>query len=270
MGRAEIRRFQRGVKKMENKKQLSPEKIYELLADAGYTKHLGGLKATRELADLCNVNRDRYVLEVGCGIGKTACYIAKRYGCRVIGIDICEGMIDRSNERAKREGVADRVEFRVADAQNPPFEDDFFDAVIGEEIATLLDKRRAVSEYMRVTKPGGYIGLNEITWIRTPPPTEMAEYLSRVYGFRGEILTSDGWEELLQDTGLREIVVRTHKVNPLSETLDGFKDLLRAWDRALSLYIRSSAFRRFMKEGLSLSTKKVFEYVGYGIYVGRK
>jgi arsenite methyltransferase len=45
----------------------------------------------------------------------TPCYVAKKYGCRVVGVEIYEKMIDRAEERAKRDSVADRVEFRVAD-----------------------------------------------------------------------------------------------------------------------------------------------------------
>jgi len=98
---------------MENKEQLSPEAIYELVADVGFRKyfHLGGLDATRVLIELCHIDRDKYVLDVGCASGKTACYIAKNYGCKVVGVDILERMIDRSNERAKRECVEDRVRF---------------------------------------------------------------------------------------------------------------------------------------------------------------
>ena len=99
---------------MVNKKQLSPEEIselepsyFELQAYWGATKHMGGLRATKELIELCHINKGKYVLDVGCGVGITPCYIAKRHGCRVVGVDISEGMIDWSNERAKREGVED-------------------------------------------------------------------------------------------------------------------------------------------------------------------
>jgi len=108
----------------KNKKQSSPKEIsepepsyyyFELEAYWG-TKHMGGLKATEELIELCHINKGKYILEVGCGVGITACYIAKRYGCRVVGMDISERMIDKSKKRAKREGVEDRVKFTVADA----------------------------------------------------------------------------------------------------------------------------------------------------------
>ena len=248
-----------------------PFDIFELYADLDLTKHIGGLKATRELIELCHIDKGKYILDVGCGVGATPCYLAKMHGCRVVGVDITERMIDRSNERAKREGVEDKVEFRVADVQNLPFEDDLFDAVVGESITSFPeDKERAVSEYVRVTKPGGYVGLNEAIWIKTPPP-ELAEYLSRIAG--AEITTSNDWEELLEGSGLRDIVVRTHKTNVLDEFSRirryGLKDFSRAWYRLLSLYITSPALRRLIKETLA-TPKNLIKYMGYGIYVGRK
>jgi len=271
---------------MESRKQPSHEEIselelsyFELQAYWGVTKHMGGMKATRELVELCRIDEAKYVLEVGCGAGITPCYIAKRYGCRVVGVDVSQRMIDRSKERARKERVEDRVRFRVADAQNLPFEEGFFDAVIGEFVTMFPeDKQRAVSEYVRVTKPGGYVGLNEGTWVKTPPPTELVEYLSRATGARLE--TSDGWKELLEASGLREIGVRTYRVNMLKEWIGeirrwDLRDYLGAWYRFLSLYTASPAFRRVIREkylhGLSLRASLGFlEYMGYGIYVGRK
>ena len=94
--------------------ELSPEEVsalelsyFGLQAYWGVTKHMGGLKATRELIELCHIDEGKYVLDVGCGIGITPCYLAKRYGCRVVGVDISQKMVDRSKERAKREGVED-------------------------------------------------------------------------------------------------------------------------------------------------------------------
>lgn len=120
--------------------------------------YIGGLKATKELIELCHINEGKYVLEVGCGVGITSCYIAKMYGCRVIGVDISERMIKRANERARGEGLGNRVRFVVADVQNLPFRDGLFDAVIGESVTAFPDdKQRAASEYVRVTKPEGYV-----------------------------------------------------------------------------------------------------------------
>lgn len=65
------------------------------------------------------------------------------------------------------------------------------------------------------------------------------------------------------------MVVRSYKVSALSSWRDGLEDMVRVWHRVLYLYIRSSTFRRFIRETLSLP-KNLFDYFGYGIYVGRK
>lgn len=264
---------------MENKKRLSPEEIsesyFEMQAAFGFTKHVGGLKATRELIELCHIDKDKYVLEVGCGVGKTSCYIAENQGSRVVGVDIIEGMIDRSKEKAKRKGVEDRVEFRVADAQDLPFENDLFDAVIGESIIAFpKDKQRAVDECARVTKPGGYVGLNEVTWVKAPP-AELVRYFSHITGAKPE--TSNGWKELLESSGLTEIEARVREISALDQWINEIKgldirDWSRAWYRLLSQLIANPAYRRFAREALSVPKNifGLFKYMGYGIYVGRR
>lgn len=92
-------------------------------------------------------------------------------------------MVERSKERAKRERVAGRVKFKVGDAQELPFEDNFFDVVITESVTAFpQDKQKAVNEYARVTKPGEYIGLNESTWLKVPPPPELIAWASQDLG----------------------------------------------------------------------------------------
>lgn len=260
---------------MRARQELEPQPYFELQAAFGFTKHTGGLNATKELIELCHIDKGKYVLEVGCGVGKTSNYIAENQGSRMVGVDISEKMIARSKTNAKRKGVEKRTEFRVADVQDLPFEDATFDAVIGESVTAFpQDKQRTVSEYVRVTKPEGYVGLNETTWVKAPPP-ELAEYFSRLSGAKPE--TSDGWKELLEGSGLTDIVARTYKISALDQWINEIRglditDYLGAWFRFLSLLIKSPACRRWAREALSMpkSIFKIFECMGYGIYVGRK
>jgi arsenite methyltransferase len=261
---------------MKSKNQSAPEKPYfEVQAYWGMTKHMGGLKATEQFVDLCHITHDKYVLVVGCGVGVTPCYLAKKYGCWVVGVDLSPKMVERSKERAKREDVDDRIEFRVADAQNLPFKDATFDAIICESVNAFIDdKPKAISEYVRVIKPGGYLGLNEVTWLKAPPQ-ELAAYLYRVMG--AEFLSSDSWKGLLVDSGLGEIVVRVNKTNALSQWTSEVRqfeisDFIKAWSRYFYLLFKSPAARRFTKEALSFpkSIFSLFQYFGYGLYAGRK
>ena len=52
------------------------------------------------------------------------------------------------------------------------------------------DKQKAVNEYVRVTKPGGYVGLNESTWLKFPPPPELVAWASQDLGANVKPLTT--------------------------------------------------------------------------------
>src|SRR5512139_985448 len=184
-------------------------------ATVGVTKHNGGFAATDELLALCHVQDARQVLNVGCGIGVGSVYIAKKYGCRVVGVDISDKMIEWSRLRAKEEKVEDKVEFRVADVLDLPFEADRFDAVIVESmLAFVEDKPRAIRELVRVTRPGGYVGLNETFWTEEPAP-EMVDRVKVAVG--SAIPTIETWQALWEACGLEDRVVSIHQIDGRQE-----------------------------------------------------
>ena len=254
------------------------QSFFDYAAEVGLTKHFGGLEKTEKLLKLCQVGKDSYILDVGCGAGQSSCYIAKKHGCKVVGVDINEMMIERSKERAEREGVETTVEFRVADAQDLPFDDNVFDAVITESVTVFPeDKQRAVSEYKRVTKPGGYVGLNEGTWLKTPPPPEVVAWTSQDLGASVKPLTPEEWAGLLEGAGLTEIAVEVSEINTRVEAKGlvrryGYGGMLKSMFRGLSMYARNSDYRRFVKGVRSggITPDNLTEYFGYGIYVGKK
>ena len=256
----------------------SAEQFFDFAAEVGFTKHMGGIEATEALVELCHIEEGTYVLDVGCGAGTTAAYLVQRHGCRVVGVDILPRMVDRARETAQREGVTDRTEFRVANAQDLPFDDETFDAVITESVAAFPeDKQRAANEYARVTKRGGYVGLNESTWLQPSPPPEIVAWASQEVGAQVKPLTPDEWVALLEGAGLEEVVTRVHHVETRDEAgrmmrRYGCLGMLRVWWRMLRLYVKNAAYRRFLKrirQG-GITPKNLDDYFGYGLYVGRK
>jgi ubiquinone/menaquinone biosynthesis C-methylase UbiE len=243
-------------------------------SEAGITKHLGGSGATKELIELCRISEGKYVLDVGCGIGITASLLAKK-GCRVAAVDISEKMVHWAKETAKEEEVGGMVEFFVADAKSLPFEDNTFDAVICESVlAFVSDKKKALDEFVRVTKPGGYIGLNESIWLKTPTK-EVVEYFFRFNA--STFLYSDEWVEMLKESGLHDIVVRTYRLTAMKEFIDrvtliGFRRVIRGWVRVISKLISDAEFRKALKGSLPTSgdAADFMKYTGYAIYAARK
>jgi SAM-dependent methyltransferase len=257
------------------KRDLSdPEMTYfDLQAYVGATKHMGGLETTKELVELCHIGEDTYVLDVGCGVGATACYLAETLGCRVVGVDLRESMVARSSERAQRLGLTKWVEFRVADAQDLPFDDERFDVVLCESVATfVVDKQQVVNELARVVRPGGHVGLNEEIWLRTPPD-DLAAFVKRTWDIEPEILSADDWRALLEHSGLTDVTARRYEFDARREASQvkryGPGDMLRSVYRTLALYVRNATFRSYMKDRRRLP-RNMFEHFGYVILVGKK
>jgi len=180
-------------------------------------------------------------------------------------------MVEWANRRARWRGVKDKVEFRIADVQSLPFEDNLFDVAIGEAVISFVeDKRKAIEECVRVVKRGGYVGFNEPTWIKEPP-LNIVEYYFHATGARPE--TPEGWMELLKVFGLRDITMRTYRLSFLSKLdemrMYDLRDFLRTTYRFLSLYVKNPDFRKYVKE-VSRLPRNILEYLGYGIYVGRR
>jgi arsenite methyltransferase len=252
--------------------------FFDFAADVGLTKHIGGVEATEELIQLCHINQDQYVLDVGCGVGVTPCFLAKRVGCRVMGVDISSRMVERSLERTRRERVTDLVEVREADAQDLPFEAGLFDAVITESVTAFpADKQKAVNEYARVTRPGGYVGLNESTWLKVPPPPEIVAWASQDLGANIKPLIPADWAGLLESAGLTGIMAKTYQIKTRDEERGilqryGLGGLLGILARMLSLYFRNPAYRKFVKEAsqAGIMPDNLSEYFGYGLFVGQK
>lgn len=253
-------------------------KFFDFAAEVGLTKHIGGLAATQSLIHLCQIDQDSYVLDVGCGVGVTACYLARKTGCKVMGIDIVEGMIERSHQRARKMGLTGQVDFRLADVQDLPFENDSFTVVISESVTAFPpDKAKAVSEYHRVLKPGGYVGLNESTWLKFPPPQEMVEWVSRDIGMSAVPLPANEWEKLLLDAGFSEVFAEIDEVDVKDESRGIFKrygcwGMLGVIGRTFGLYLRSPEYREFVKgtREQGVIPKDVNLYFGYGLYTGKK
>jgi arsenite methyltransferase len=244
----------------------------DMQAYVGITKHIGGRAATDELLTLCHVARAREVLVVGCGIGVSCAYIAQKHSCHVAGVDISEKMIEWSHKRAREERVEDKVEFRVADVLNLPFDNDRFDAVLVESvIAFVEDKARAIRECVRVTRPDRYVGLNESFFTVAPTP-EVGEIVRRELGV--DIPLVQTWQALWEASGLRDRVVNLHPINARHEIRDrlqwiGARWTLEALGRLFRLYLTQSEARQSLKAQFGSSAGSL-STMGYGIFAGRK
>lgn len=252
---------------------------FELQASWGFTKHLGGMLATDALLAHCGVGDDTRLLEIGCGVGITACHAAQDFGCRVVAVDLSERMIAWARRRVDRLALAHKISLATADARRLPFPDESFDAVICESVLAFVpEPGAALAEFARVTRPGGSVGVTEGVW-RKPPPLELEAYLVRATG-GAHFLSTDAWTALVRNAGLTITAAECRRLSALAQWRDDLArlsrsdlgDYARAWRALLTGLVTSPALRGYVASVWPTSPAifRMFDWFAYGIFVGRK
>lgn len=109
------------------------------------------------------LKKPKRIVDVGCGIGGSSRYLARKYGAECKGITLSPVQAQRAQALAAAEGLADQVSFQVADALDQPFPDGHFDLVWSMESGEHMpDKTKFVGELARVAAPGATIII--VTW----------------------------------------------------------------------------------------------------------
>jgi SAM-dependent methyltransferase len=129
------------------------------------------------------------VLEVGCGSGAVSRWLAQRTeGTNpIVAVDINRYLLREAAALAAREGLADRIELREANAEALPFGDASFDAALSVTLLEEVDADRALAELARVVRPGGRVGVvvraaDVPFWYNLPLPHEVKAKAERVTG----------------------------------------------------------------------------------------
>jgi ubiquinone/menaquinone biosynthesis C-methylase UbiE len=109
------------------------------------------------LCEAVDVQPGQSVLDVATGSGNTAIAAARRFA-HAAGVDYVPALVARGQERAACEKLT--IDFKEGDAENIPYPDASFDAVLSTFGAMFApNQERAASELLRVCKPGGKIGM---------------------------------------------------------------------------------------------------------------
>jgi ubiquinone/menaquinone biosynthesis C-methylase UbiE len=125
--------------------------------------HTRGILATGELARATGVDASTRMLDVGCGIGGPARYLAATFGCSATGVDLSPSFIDAAKYLTARCGLSDRVTFQAGDALRLPFDDGSFDVVFLQHVAMNIEDRAALyAEAHRMLTPGGRAAIHDV------------------------------------------------------------------------------------------------------------
>jgi len=146
------------------KNALASEDILSIENLAPYDEmHIGGRAATEYFTTQLQIESGMSLLDIGCGIGGAARYIASTTGAHVTGIDLTPDFCKLAMELAEKTGLAGRVHFDTGSALNLPYDDNKFDAAYTIHAAmNISDKRRLYTEIFRVMKSGSIFGIYDV------------------------------------------------------------------------------------------------------------
>lgn len=234
--------------------------------------HPGGFGATWKLAEACKIHQDSKVIDIACGKGTTAIYLAKKYGCKVVGVDISADLIEQARKNVQRKRLTDLVSFQVADAVNLPFEDNKFDVAVSQAMLVLIDNRKKViQEALRVIKPGDCAGWVELSWKKQPTQEFLDTLANKICAYCIlNVNTFEGWELVFKEAGVKKLDINQFANNPkggVSSMLadEGFINFLKIMGK----YILNPQIRKRMQM-LDNFFKVNNDFFGYGIYVTKK
>ncbi|MEW1639853.1 class I SAM-dependent methyltransferase [Streptomyces sp. NPDC093801] len=194
----------------------------------------GGKRTIRRIATRLGIGPHTRVLEIGSNTGFTSMELAKITGCTAVGIDVNAAAVAEANRKRSQlpQRIADRLSFSVGDACAIPFGDAEFDVIVcGGANTFVQDRATALSEYLRVLRPYGFVSVTNL-YYRKAPDEQLLTDLRDVLGFDVppyglqdwlKVLAPAEWE--LYDLETTDLVARPDKV------VEAYADALCSSDR---------------------------------------
>ncbi|MEN6337414.1 MAG: class I SAM-dependent methyltransferase [Phycisphaerales bacterium] len=205
------------------------------------------IKLVEHLAARLEIARGHRVLDIGSGLGGSACWLAKTFGCSVLGLTLSPVQVQGAQKRAQEEGVSQLVSIREHDANKLDLPAGSFDRIwIIECSEHIHDKQAFFRDCARLLSPGGRLGL--CVWLKGDARGSESEGLVREVCeamLCPSLLTMDEQVAMLEQAGFGDIAaddITTH-VQP---TWEHCSKLVSNPLAKMFLFTKGSKLRRFV------------------------
>ncbi len=163
-----------------------------------------------ELLRWGEVDTAKQILDVGCGVGGSARYLAKKFDAKVLGLTLSPVQAERAAMYTEQVNLTDQVEIRAQDMMTLTEADGQFDFIWSLESAEhIADKKGLLEIFHKLLKPGGKFLM--ITWChRDVPPTlterekNVIENICELYHLPPMISPKD-YEDMIQALDFQNI-----------------------------------------------------------------
>ena len=125
--------------------------------------HIGGRMATANLIEQLDITEQGHILDVGCGLGGAARFVADKYNIQVTGIDLVHEYIETGKVLCTWVNLNNRITLEHGSALSMPFQDDSFDGGFMLHVGmNIEDKAQLFTEIYRVLRSGSSFGVYDI------------------------------------------------------------------------------------------------------------
>ncbi len=228
----------------------------------------GGKTALRLAIQNSFINQHSKVLDVGCNTGYCAFEIAHLTKCQVTGIDINSNMIASAERYRKKDPLRNLTVFKVADGTKLPFADAMFDVTFsGGSTAFIKNKKKALAEYIRVTKPWGFI--TDINFFyRQEPPKKLITELNDLLEIQIKPWGYEYWDKIYASCGLENYYRYARPVALVSE--GQIKQYVQMLIRGQNIPQSAKTVVADRLNKVMRLFNKNHEFLSWGVFVNRK
>jgi len=232
-------------------------------------------RLTRQMADWAQLRSETRVLDIGCGIGGPACFLAREVGCPVTGISTSNVGVEIAASRAEAQGLTDRVQFFERDAMANGFSAESFDCAWIMESSHLMERKDLlVAESARVLRPDGVLVLCDVVLRRTIPFQYLVrnlsefENLNAVFG-KQNVELLDTYMQLAENSRLT--MLRNEDMSDaVFPTLEHWRHNAESHRGELKKLIGQEYLAQFLRACTFLERLWKEGLLGYGMMLARK
>lgn len=133
------------------------------------------------------------ILDIATGTGDFALEALAIQPDKITGVDISEGMLAFGVEKIKKLGLEDKIELKMGDSENLPFEDNSFDAItVSFGVRNYENLEKGLTDMLRVLKPEGFCLILEFSNPTTFPMKQLYSFYSKsILPLLGRIISKD-------------------------------------------------------------------------------
>ncbi|NLI40103.1 MAG: methyltransferase domain-containing protein [Caldisericales bacterium] len=211
------------LKDVQNVYSGAEKDLWELVM--GEQIHIGGFASSMELAQRAGIKEGMKGVDLCCCVGAGMRFLSRNFKVSMAGVDATDRVLGEAAERAKKEGLEAKLEFKKGDVTAVPYPNSTFDFVWGEDAWCYVeDKGKLVSEAARILKPGGTIAFTD--WIEGHNKLTKDE-ASRIFDFMKfpYMETLEGYKNLLEKNGF-EVIEATDQNQYFADHIALYIDML--------------------------------------------